>query len=319
MNHEKIILWLLDGDVYIQYQVHADLLGLNRQDLREKIALEDWGKRLLDVQDPEGSWAKGLYAPKWTTTTYTLLFLFRMRLPPDNEQAQRGSRSLFDKGIWFGDAIIFWKRPIVDVCVLGLVLSIAAYFKVDHVHTERILKFLSKHQSDDGSWNVEVHDLANKPFHITLAVLEGLFEYQQVLPKPDSTVNKMIEAGQHFLKSHGLYLHKDSNQPMEAIWTRFSFPPRWHYDVLRALDYFQASGVPNDKRLGPAVELVRRKQQKDGTWKRQAKHPGRVYFEMEKVGMPSRWNTLRALRVLAYFEKEKLPQTQIKHHQDMRS
>jgi hypothetical protein len=88
---------------------------------------------------------------------------------------------------------------------------------------------------------------------------------------------------------------------------RFPFPPRWRYDILRALDYFQATGcvgagILRDERLSEANQLVRNKQRADGRWLASSGMSGRVYFELEKAGQPGRWTTLRALRVLKWWE-----------------
>ena len=305
LDQTSVIDWLLKGDPAIRWQVIEDLLDGPAEQVveeRAKIGTEGWGKHLLANQDANGTWGHGLYSPKWISTTYTLLLLRRLGLPSDNAAACRAAQYLIDKGEWFDGGVIFWKRPILDVCVLGLVLSIAVYFRLKDTRIAAMVECLSRHQADDGSWYDEVVDVAHKPFHITIAVLEGLHEYQQTLAMPDATVSAMICAGQNFLLTHRLYLNAETNKPFDVAWTRFSFPPRWHYDVLRALDHFQASHIPYDKRLQPALALVKKKQRTDGSWVLQNRHPGKAYFELESVGKPSRWNTLRALRVLRCYQ-----------------
>lgn len=301
----SVVDWLLQGDPAIRWQVIRDLLDGPAAEVAEeraRVGTEGWGRQLLARQDPSGTWGNGLYSPKWTSTTYTLLLLRRLGLPPDNAAARRGAQCLFDKGEWLDGGVIFWKRRIIDVAVLGLVLSIAAYFRLAAPRLAEMVGYLNRHQAADGGWDDEVKDVAHKPFHITIAVLEGLHEYQQTLPAPDATVSAMLGAGQNFLLRHQIYLSAKTAGPLDAAWTRFSFPPRWRYDVLRALDHFQAGRVPYDKRLQHALDLVKKKRRVDGTWILQNRHAGRTYFELESVGKPSRWNTLRAMRVLRFYQ-----------------
>lgn len=90
---------------------------------------------------------------------------------------------------------------------------------------------------------------------------------------------------------------------VKASWLQCSFPVRWHYDVLRALDYFRASGAPPDPRMTEAIDIVRSTRQSDGRWLLENSHPGAVHFELEDGDdRPSRWNTLRAMRVLAWYD-----------------
>lgn len=307
LEQTSVIDWLLQGDPAIRWQVFCDLMDgpVERvAEERAKIGTEGWGRQLLDNQDACGTWGNGYYSPKWTSTTYTLLLLRRLGLPHDNTAARRGAQCLLDGGEWIDGGIIFWKRHILDVAVVGLVLSIAAYFRLKDKRVSAMVDYLHQHQGSDGSWNDTVDDVANKPFHITIAVLEALLEYQQTLRTPDATVNAMLQAGQNFLLAHHLYLNPETDKPLDMAWTRFSFPPRWHYDVLRALDHFQASRASYDKRLRPALELLKKKQQPNGSWILYHRHPGKTYFELEPVGQPSRWNTLRALRVLRWFQVE---------------
>ena len=80
-----------------------------------------------------------------------------------------------------------------------------------------------------------------------------------------------------------------------------SFPTRWHYDVLRGLEYFRAADR-RDPRLEEAVELVRAERQDDGRWLLEHTHAGPAHVRYDDGdGRPSRWNTLRAQRVLDWW------------------
>ncbi len=297
-----VIAWLLEGDPAIRWQVIRDLAPSRVEAVaheRARVATHGWGRRLLDCQDPSGRWAGGLYSPKWTSTTYTLDLLRRFGIPSGAEPARRGAQVLLDEGDWVDGGVIFWtSTKVVDLAVVGLVLSIAAYFDLEDDRVDAMVHLLERQQSGDGSWKDDVDDVAHREFHVAIAVLEGLTEYQQQRQTPDPSVERMIDAGHEFLLRHRIFKTLDATETLDPRWTGFSFPPRWHYDVLRALDHFQAAGVAHDVRMSDALDLVERRRQPDGTWKLQNQHRGRTWFELETPGQPSRWNTLRALRVL---------------------
>jgi hypothetical protein len=109
--------------------------------------------------------------------------------------------------------------------------------------------------------------------------------------------------GEEYLLERGLFRRKSTGEVVDPAYLEFAFPYYWHYDVLRALDYFRRSGAAPDPRMAEAVEVVRSKRQPDGRWLLDRIHPGRVHFDLEGgVGTPSRWNTLRVLRVLEWWD-----------------
>ncbi len=297
---------MLKGDAAIRWQTLADVISAPAGEVqreRSKIATSGWGRRLLEQQDPHGTWAGGLYSPKWTSTTYTLALLRRLGLPPDNAAARRGAQVLLEEGDWVDGGIVFWKTssPTSDLAVVGIVLAIASYFGSVDDRLREMVRLLGRHQHGDGSWHDDVHDVRRRDVHVAMAVLEGLAEYQRHDVACAATMASRMGAGHEFLLSHGLFLAQDQAGEVDPGWTRFSFPPRWHYDVLRALDHLQSTGAAYDPRMDPALDLVERRRRPDGTWTLQNRHPGRTWFELERVGEPSRWNTLRALRVLAAY------------------
>lgn len=299
----RILEWLLAGDPSVRWQVMRDLTNECPEVTageRHRIASSGWGRQLLDERTGDGRWGGGLYSPKWTSTTYTLLLLRRLGLDPKNEAARESARLLIDKGRWVDGVVVFWRSTdAVELCVAGLVLSIVAYFGIRDDRVDEMVRQLESRQRADGSW-FDIDDVANKPFHTAIAVLEGLEEYRRQVPDVPA-VHKMIDAGQEFLLSHHLFRSTSSGEVIDPAWTRFSFPPRWHFDVLRALDHFRAAGAPYDARLDDALDLVQRRRQPDGTWRLQNNHPGRIWFDLEQTNRPSRWNTLRALRVLSRY------------------
>jgi hypothetical protein len=311
-NSGKIIDWLLAGDPAIRWQTLRDLSGADRSTVeseRNRIAVEGWGARLLALQQPDGMWAGGLYSPKWISTTYTMLLLRRCGLSPDNEQAQVSCRLLLDRGFYRDGGINYFRSyEYSETCVTGMILSILAHFRLDDQRVERLVLYLLEQQMPDGGWNCESYKGAtHSSLHTTVSVLEGLWEYERLNSADEgrqSIVPEVREAqasGREFLLQHRLFRSHRTGEIIDPRMTRLSFPPRWRYDALRALDYFRQCGAETDERLADAVEIVLKKRRPDGTWPLQSRHPGRSYFEMETVGQPSRWNTLRALRVLRWY------------------
>lgn len=301
--------WLLAGDPAIRWQALRDLLDAPAPEVefeRARVAHEGWGADLLSRQDPDGKWGGGLYGPKWISTHYTLVLLRRLGLPAGHPQALRGLEILLDAGDYSDGGInLFRTITYSDVCVNAMILALGVHFDMQDPRIESQLNYLMEHQMDDGGWNCEwVNGAVHSSFHTTLSTLEALQDWQ-ALRGPDSTIEAAARRGEEFLLVHHLYRSHRTGEVVSASMTRFSFPPRWFYDVMRALDYFQARRALLDPRMDDALALLQKKQQKDGTWKLQNRRAGRTFFEMETVGQPSRWNTLRALRILRWVESQK--------------
>lgn len=310
------IEWLLAGDPAIRWQTLRDLVGapgptVERE--RARIAREGWGARLLEKQDPGGAWEAGksgdggLYTPKWTSTTYTMLLLRDFGLPANNRQARRACKLLLeqglrdDGGIGYGDWARWTRRS--ETCITGMVLSLLSYFEYDDTGLDTVADHLLREQMPDGGWNCRRHRGAtHSSVHTTISALEGLRLYEMSRRRRVKAVRAAQSRGREFLLDHRLFRSHRTGEVINPVFTRFAFPPRWHYDVLRGLDYFRAVDAPRDERLEDAIELVRKGRREDGRWALQHWFPGKTYFEMERRGAPSRWNTLRALRVLAWWE-----------------
>jgi len=306
MTEQEIIKWLLDGDPAVRWQVMRDLLGDGEAVVfqeRMRIANQGWGAEFLSRQDLSGRWAGQLYNQKWISTTYTLQLLRRMGLDPDNPQANKACQQLLEGGYKQGGAISFAKSvPTIDLGVAGLVLSILAYFGYPDPRVHTIAGFILDQQMPNGSWVPEPNlKRLQYIFTGTLLIMEGLREYEKQYPDTSGQESEAQIRGREYLMQHHLYKTRDTDEIVDPKFTRFSFPPRWHYDVLVALDYFRDCGADKDERLIDAIELVNFKRRKDGRWNLQNRHPGKTFFEMEEVGKPSRWNTLRALRVLNWW------------------
>lgn len=298
------VFWLLEGDPAIRWQVLRDLVEAGEtvvEPERRQVALQGWGAQLLSYQEPSGLWAGGLYSPKWTSTTYTMLLLRQLGLPSDHPQALKACHLLLDQGCRSDGGINYSaSSQHSETCITGMVLSILAYFAFEPERLDRLVEHLLDQQMPDGGWNCQsYYGATHSSFHTTMSVLEGLAEYDKRWPS--AGVIESQRRGIEFLLLHRLFRSHRTGAVVDPRMTRFSFPPRWHYDIMRALDYLQARCFPYDERMSDAITLIRHKQRPDSTWSLQNRHPGRTFFEMEKVGRPSRWNTLRALRILKWF------------------
>jgi hypothetical protein len=306
MNEHKIMEWLLDSDPCIRWQVLSDLVGASEEEIaaeRKKIGVEGWGAKLLSYQDACGMWGGQLYNNKWLSTTYTLLLLRQMGLEPGNSQAQKGCRLLLEGGYQATGSLSYARAAgHTDNGVTGMILSILAYFGYSDERVHGVAAYLQDQQQSDGRWEpYPENEHLRYTFDTTLLVLEGLREYEQQYPEKGEQNAGAQFKGREFLLNHRLYKPKGSGEVVDDKMLLFSFPSRWHYDVLAALDYFQACGAERDARLEDAIHLLMEKQTTEGKWNLQNRHPGKSFFEMEVVGKPSRWNTLRALRVLKWW------------------
>jgi hypothetical protein len=304
-KEKEIIIWLLDSDPSIRWQVMKDIQGKDEtiySSERKKLTEKGWCSKLLKQQGPDGLWSGSLYNGKWISTTYTLYLLKILGLPAYNAQALLACEQLFKQGIYKEQEIRFSrKQEHQDLGVTGLILSMCCYFGYHQEQIHKVVKYLGDHQSQDGYW------LPNKSraseaytFETTLLILEGLLQYRKRYSENDNKLLDIEINGQEFFLKHYLYL--DSGKAIKSKWTSFSFPPYWFYDVLTALEYFRAAETNPDKRLETGINLLEKKRNKVGKWALGSKHPGKTYFEMEKSRSSSRWNTLRALRVLKYWQ-----------------
>ena len=309
---DLVLEWLLAGDPAVRWQVLRDLKGAAETSVRReqrRVAREGWGASLLERQDADGRWARGVYTPKWTSTTYTLVLLRSLGLEPGNEQALRGARVLFDRGFWSDSGINFYQRKFdrSEMCISSMVLAVACWFGLEDERVDRLAAHVVAQQMEDGGWNCRAIPgygrATHGSFHTTISALEGLLEYRRLRPSRASTVATSEARGREFLLLHRLFKSHRTGAVAKAEFTRFTFPARWHYDVLRGLDYFRDSNAPWDDRMADAVALVEKRRRPDGRWTLPKGYPGRVFFDMETAGEPSRWNTLRALRVLRWAKR----------------
>lgn len=305
LGNESITNWLLEGDVAIQYQVYRDLFSIEREDLRNRIAAEGWGPKYLSYQNENGHWGRKFYQPKWTSTHYTLLDLKNLGISPQHAQIRKTILMLLkeEKG---EDGGINPSGEIKesDVCLNGMFLNYAAYFEMEESKLKSIIDFILSQKMEDGGFNCRFNrsGATHSSLHSTLSVLEGIWEYSSSgYHYRLSELKKVEKTSREFILKHHLFFSDRTGEIISKNFLKLSYPPRWRYDILRALDYFRSAKTSFDLRMQPAIDVLLKKRKENKYWLLPANHPGQIHFVMEEVGKPSRWNTLRALRVLRYF------------------
>jgi hypothetical protein len=305
VTYQEIISWLLSGDVSIQYQTTRDLLDKEDIQLSNRIALEGWGKQLLSHRQSNGHWGKGFYQPKWISSHYTLLDLKNLNISPDNKEIGESLDYIFEteKGP-DGGLLPIGTMQKCDICVNGMVLNYASYFHVKEELLKSIVDFLLTEKMQDGGFNCHSNRKGanHSSLHTTLSVVEGILEYKRnSYGYRLKELVKAVTESHEFILNHCLYKSNKSGDIIRSSFLQFCYPPRWYYDILKALDYLQSAGARYDIRMEDALLEIVKKRTPEGLWKLPSPHPGKVHFSMEKHGHPSRWNTLRALRVLKHF------------------
>ena len=309
-----VLAWLLDSDPAIRWQALRDLVdapaGVVAAE-RARVAAEGWGARLLALQGEDGQWAGGACFPArrfrtpgetgqpWTSTLPTLHLLYEFGVDPANDAVRRAVAAVRDGCRWEHAGQRFFDGE-VEPCINGRTVALGAYFGED---VDGIVARLLGEQLEDGGWNCEAENgSVRSSFASTINVLEGLLSHERARGGSSDVVAARRRAEEYLLERR-LMRRKSTGEVVEAEWLAFSFPVRWSYDVLRALEYFRAADDAPDPRVNEAIALVRSKQQADGSWLLENTHPGAVHFALEDGdGRPSRWNTLRALRVLRWYD-----------------
>lgn len=306
--------WLFDSDPAIRWQVLRDLANGSPEAVvaeREKVATVGWGARLLVLQGDDGQWAGGACFPArffserdryrgqpWTATLPTLQLLRDFGVAPRSGGVHQAIARVRDGCRWEHEGQPFFSGE-VEPCINGRVVSIGTYFGQD---VAAVAARLLDEQLDDGGWNCEAErGSVRSSFATTINVLEGLLAYERAAGA-SARIAAARRRAEEYLLERRLVRRKSTGEVVDPAWLQFSFPTRWHYDVLRALEYFRSVGGVPDPRLGEAVDWLLSRRQPDGTWLLENTHPGDVHFELEDGdGRPSRWITLRALRVLNWY------------------
>jgi hypothetical protein len=295
------INWLLDADPSIRWQVMRDLTDAPPDGVaveRAHVATEGWGAQLLALQGADGRWPRADTDPEWSAFLH-LSLLRDLGLDPVSDQARRAVVLVRDNLTWhwWGDKPFFQGE--VEPCINGRVVAIGAYFSQE---VQGLVDRLLGEQMKDGGWNCEAENGSTRgSFHTTICILEGLLERDRASGgRPDLTA--AIRRGQEYLLTRRLFHRLSTGEVIDPDFARFAFPTCYHYDVLRALGHLRAAGVVPDERMNEALAVVESKRDADGRWPLEHWHEDNVVIPMEGLGTPSRWVTLRALRVLRWGE-----------------
>jgi hypothetical protein len=308
-----VIAWLLDADPAIRWQVLRDLTGAPADEVaveRARVATAGWGAQLLAMQEANGSWGGVAWNRGWDATMHVLMLLRDLGLDPGSDEARRAVGRVRDHVTWAGsgppevvDNPFFAGE--VEPCINGQVAAAGAYFGAD---VGGIVARLLGEQLPDGGWNCEApHNSTRSSFNTTICVLEALLAHEETTGgSPEVTAAR--RRGQEYLLERHLFRRRATGEAIARdrkgghAWTDFAFPTWWYYDVLRGLEYLRRAGVTPDARVDEAVALVVSKRGADGRWLLDTRYPGVMPVELdEREGQPSRWNTLRALRVLQWY------------------
>lgn len=319
-DSESVIEWLLDSDPAIRWQVMRDLLGAPAPEYRAeraKVETQGWGALLLSHQDEDGQWAGGAFAPRgfewsewqhvgqpWTATLFSLSQLREFGLDPSSDRARRTVELIAANSRWEHDGQPYWEGE-VEECINGRIVADGAYFGVD---VRALADRLAGERLDDGGWNCErANGSLRSSFATTINVLEGLLEFETATGGTHES-REARKSGEEYLLERNLFRRLRTGEPADEQFLSFTHPNRWRYDILRALDYFRSAaaltGAAADPRLGEAIDHVRSRRLEDGTWILDRNLPGRFWFDVnDGEGKPSRWVTLRAMRVLNWWER----------------
>ena len=295
-----VLKWLLDSDPAIRWQVMRDLTDAAPDVIageRSRIATEGWGAQLIARQSTSGKWGRPAEDRGLLITFYALVVLKDLGLDPASKQARRmvgrAAKLVFK---WHDNRRFFEGET--EPCINGRILGLGAYFEEPH---DALADQLLGEQLQDGGWNCEAPKSRRSSFHTTICVLEGLLEYERAGRK-SAAVTKARKRGEKYLLERRMFRSLRTGEIINKQWLRFGYPTFWHYDVLRGLDYMRNAGIQPDGRMSEAIEIVTKRRHQNGRWPLNLLHPEHIPLEMETaVGSRSRWNTLRALRVLRWY------------------
>lgn len=312
-----VIDWLLDSDPAIRWQAERDLLRRPEpewQATRARVETEGWGAALLAAQGEDGLWAGAAFWPQgftrddwqaegqaWTATSFTLTLLRDLGLPPDSARMRRTVALLAQNGRWEEGDQPYWQGE-TEECINGRTLADGGYFGAP---VAGIAARLMGEGQADGGWNCDrCRGSQRSSFDSTINVLEGLLEYHRLTGDP--AARAAILRGQEYLLQRHLFRRLSTGEVVEPLYLALLNPTRWRYTTLRALDHFRAAGLhfgtAPDPRLAEAVGLLRARRLEDGRWPLDQVLRGREWLRMEEPGLPSRWITLKALRVLDWWD-----------------
>lgn len=302
MERDAIIDWLLAGDPAIRWQTLRDLLEAPAHEVhaeRQRVAREGWGAGLLARQRADGTWGQGEAEDGgWMITIRTLTLLKDMGADPADPAVRAAIERVKPlRFVWHHDRLFFDGET--EACLNGRLLALGACFnEPSHDLLDRLLG----EQLEDGGWNCDAPPSVRSSFHSTICVLEGLLAWEQARG-PDPRVTAARARAEAYLLARQLHRRLGTGEVIDGTMHQLTFHPNWRYDILRALDHFRLAGGMPDPRMAEAIDILRSRRGDDGRWRLDRLEPGPIGYVTEPdEGAPSRWNTLRALRVLDWYE-----------------
>lgn len=294
----NVVQWLLSGDPAIRWQVLRDFTDASDDAVaseRSRVAREGWGRALLDRQAAQGWWG-GPDEDGWMISMDALILLREMGVDPSSDEARQAISRVKTHLTWkrLGNRPYFEGET--EPCINGAILAFGSYFGE---RCDCIVDRLLTEQLADGGWNCDAPPSIRSSFNSTIRVLEGLLEYERAWGTAVAVTDARRKAHEYLLERR-LFKRLTTGEVIDFAWLRFAFPTMWHYDVLRGLDYLRSAGIEPDERVREAIEVVE-KSANDGRWPMHHLHADRLGFPLEPAGKPSRWNTMRAMRVLKWY------------------
>jgi hypothetical protein len=296
--------WLIDSDPAIRWQTLRDLTEASPTAVaaeRARVAREGLGAEILARQGADGVWHRD-DEPDWLPTLFTMQLL-RATGVDSADPGVASAVARLQAGFRWHES--FGAKPFfdgeVEPCINGGALALGAYFGRP---SGDLARRLVGEQLEDGGWNCDAPKSVRSSYHTTICVLEGLLEYERAVGSSPE-IAEARKRGEEYLLERGLFRRRSTGEVASPGFLTFAFPPRYEYDILRALDYFRAAGATPDARIGDALHVVKSKQQPDGRWLLDRAHDEALALPLpfaESVGEPSRWNTLRGLRVLRWYQ-----------------
>jgi hypothetical protein len=301
VSEDAVLEWLLSGDPVIRWQVMRDLLDEPVEVWeaeRHRILKTGWVAELLTRQGRDGEWPTG----RWTGSVWTLLLLVACGLPEGHPSARAPVERLLDRFMPPGEAVdgaFLLKR--VDLCHLGFWLGLGAHVLGDDPRLTGLGESVLSAQNEDGGWNCQMRNYPERrhsSFNTTFNVLENLRIGAARGAISARALQRAEARAAEFMLAHRMYRSDKTGKVVAERFTHLTYPWHWHYKVLRGLDYLRLTAAIHDPRLDDPLELLRNQRKPNGRWPLQKRIPGTLLVEMERPGGESRWNTLRALRVL---------------------
>jgi hypothetical protein len=297
----QVTNWLLEGDPAIRWQVLRDLTDAPASEVageRSRVAREGWGAALLAAQDEDGRWGGGTFFPRGVGTFDTLHLLHQLGVDGNAPELKQALEPVHEAARWDYDPTFRFFDGEVEPCINGRVLGMGAAWGRD---VSGIVDRLLAEQMADGGWNCEQENGSTRgSFDTTINVLEGLLEYERSTAG-DRDVAAARERGEEYLLDRRLLRRLSDGAIGQPRWLELGVPYSWPYDLVRALDHFRAARPAPDERMTAALDLLAAKRGADGRWPLETTYHERLHVDLgERVGQPSRWITLKALRILRW-------------------